>query len=134
MHFALGVGVLLADLWSKSVVANRPIWQEGRIGVVRFRFVPHRERSYERTGARLALVTIWTVALLCALVLYRWTAWFHSPASLAGLGLLFGGSAGNLLDILRRRYVVDFIDLGWWPVFNLADLAIVTGVSTALLG
>ncbi len=43
------------------------------------------------------------------------------------LGLLWGGSAGNLLDRLRTGAVVDFIDLRVWPVFNIADIAITVG-------
>jgi len=50
-----------------------------------------------------------------------------------GLGMALGGAAGNLRDILRHRYIVDFIDLGWWPVFNLADVAIVGGLILALV-
>ncbi|MBP8820125.1 MAG: signal peptidase II [Syntrophomonadaceae bacterium] len=42
-------------------------------------------------------------------------------------GLIMAGAIGNLLDRLRLNYVVDFFDLGWWPVFNIADMAIVCG-------
>lgn len=42
-------------------------------------------------------------------------------------GLIAAGAIGNLLDRLRLNYVVDFFDLGWWPVFNIADMAIVGG-------
>ncbi len=42
-------------------------------------------------------------------------------------GLITAGAIGNLLDRLRLNYVVDFLDLGWWPVFNVADMAIVCG-------
>ena len=48
------------------------------------------------------------------------------------LGLQLGGAIGNLIDRIRQGYVVDFIDFGyrsnWWPVFNVADSAIVIGV------
>jgi signal peptidase II len=44
------------------------------------------------------------------------------------LGLQLGGAVGNLIDRLRLGYVVDFIDFKFWPVFNLADSAIVIGV------
>lgn len=51
------------------------------------------------------------------------------------LGIIAGGAAGNLADRVFRAddglfsgAVVDFIDLGWWPVFNIADVAIVVGV------
>jgi signal peptidase II len=46
-----------------------------------------------------------------------------------GLGLQLGGALGNLVDRVRQGYVVDFVDLSWWPVFNLADAAILVGVA-----
>ena len=45
------------------------------------------------------------------------------------LGLQLGGAMGNLLDRIIHGYVVDFIDIGFWPIFNIADSAIVTGVT-----
>jgi signal peptidase II len=47
------------------------------------------------------------------------------------LGMLAGGGFGNLLDRIRYGYVIDFLDLRWWPVFNVADSAI--SVSTCLI-
>ncbi|HEX3247131.1 MAG TPA: signal peptidase II, partial [Chloroflexota bacterium] len=44
------------------------------------------------------------------------------------LGLQLGGAIGNLIDRVRFGYVVDFMDLSVWPVFNVADSAIVCGV------
>lgn len=46
----------------------------------------------------------------------------------ASLGLQLGGALGNLFDRLKFGYVIDFIDFKIWPVFNLADSAIVIGV------
>lgn len=43
------------------------------------------------------------------------------------LGLIVGGALGNLIDRIRIGHVTDFLDFGPWPVFNLADLAIVSG-------
>jgi len=48
-----------------------------------------------------------------------------------GLILIMSGALGNLIDRARLRYVVDFIDLRIWPVFNFADTSITIG--TALL-
>ena len=44
--------------------------------------------------------------------------------------LLVAGLIGNLIDRVFRGFVVDFFDFGWWPVFNLADSAIVVGAFT----
>ncbi len=52
---------------------------------------------------------------------------------IAGLGLILGGAAGNLIDrVLRAEGVLDFIDVGWWPQFNVADTAVCVGA--ALVG
>ena len=44
------------------------------------------------------------------------------------LGLQMGGAAGNLLDRLLQGHVTDFVDIGPWPVFNVADSSIVIGL------
>ena len=51
----------------------------------------------------------------------------------AGLAMILGGAAGNLLDRLRLGYVVDFIDFRIWPVFNVADSCITIGAFLILL-
>ncbi|GDX33419.1 hypothetical protein LBMAG16_02500 [Actinomycetes bacterium] len=57
-----------------------------------------------------------------------------------GTGLLIGGAVGNILDRLfrgdgwMRGAVVDFIDLQWFPVFNLADSAVTIGAGFLILG
>jgi signal peptidase II len=53
----------------------------------------------------------------------------HAAAALWGCGLALGGAAGNLVDRLRLGYVIDFIDLRVWPVFNVGDSAITIGVT-----
>jgi signal peptidase II len=45
-----------------------------------------------------------------------------------GTGLLVGGAVGNVIDRIKTGYVVDFFDFRIWPVFNVADTAIVCGV------
>jgi lipoprotein signal peptidase len=125
---AAGGMLLFLDQWSKNVVQSRYDWR-----IVRIRRVLHTKRLYESRRARLALVVLWFVASVSAILLYRSGAQFHSHTALVGLGSAFGGAAGNLLDIMRRRYVVDFIDFGWWPVFNFADVGIVAGLVLAFL-
>jgi signal peptidase II len=64
-----------------------------------------------------------------------------STLSSVGLGLVIGGAIGNVCDRLFRRgegflggEVVDFIDLQWWPVFNVADMAITVGGAILIVG
>lgn len=49
------------------------------------------------------------------------------------MGLIVGGALGNVIDRIRLGYVIDFIQVGWWPVFNLADSAITVGAALLIL-
>jgi signal peptidase II len=51
-----------------------------------------------------------------------------------GLALALGGAVGNLIDRVRLGYVIDFIQVPFWPIFNLADSAIALGVGLLLWG
>lgn len=129
---ASGSLLLLLDQWSKGLVQTHAATRPISCGpLVRIRRVLNSHRMYARGTARTALVLVWCCALLAAILLRRFGLWFQSDAALLGLGVAFGGAAGNLADILRKRCVVDFIDLGWWPVFNLADVAILCGLLLA---
>lgn len=81
----------------------------------------------QSTGAFIAVSVVVVVALGWTLVRGRW-------GGLARLGgaLLLGGALGNLIDRLRWGYVLDFLELPSFPVFNAADSAIVLGAG--LLG
>ena len=50
------------------------------------------------------------------------------PVLPVALGLVIGGSVSNLVDRVRLGHVTDFLDLRYWPAFNLADSFIVIGV------
>ena len=51
-----------------------------------------------------------------------------------GIGLLAGGAIGNLTDRMRLGYVVDFVSVGRWPNFNVADSAITVGAIILIAG
>ena len=53
----------------------------------------------------------------------------HQSTLAMCLGMQLGGATGNLADRLRNGHVFDFIQLPHWPVFNVADSAIVVGVA-----
>ena len=69
------------------------------------------------------------VVVAIAIAIYYW----HMPEGQVlikiSLGLQLGGAVGNLIDRLLYGHVVDFVDLKFWPVFNLADTSIVLGVA-----
>ncbi len=68
------------------------------------------------------------VLLLCALLIYRRFPVLDNRLGKSALGLVLGGTVGNLIDRLRFGYVTDFIDVGIWPTFNVADSSVVVGV------
>jgi signal peptidase II len=79
-----------------------------------------------------------TVVIVYLLVSLRNEA---SRISTVGMGLLIGGAAGNLIDRLfrgdggfLRGAVVDFIDFQWFPIFNIADIAVNVGAALLILG
>lgn len=70
------------------------------------------------------------VAIGTALVVAGCGLWgrFGWRTYVIGLGLVFGGAVGNLIDrAVRPKGVLDFIDVGWWPQFNVADAGVVVG-------
>ncbi len=70
---------------------------------------------------------------LFLLVLYNRGRHLATRAAAGGIALMSGGACGNLLDRARLGYVVDYLDLHFWPVFNLADVAIVVGAGLLVL-
>jgi signal peptidase II len=83
------------------------------------------------------IAVIATVVIVYLLVSLQSEA---SPMGTIGMGLLIGGAAGNLIDRLLRGDdgflqggVVDFIDFQWFPIFNIADIAINVGAALLIL-
>jgi signal peptidase II len=71
------------------------------------------------------------IAVVWMLVFFARSGSRH-PVLPAALGLLIGGSVSNLVDRIRLGHVTDFIDVKYWPAFNLADSFIVIGVAILL--
>ena len=69
------------------------------------------------------------VVLLGVLVKYYAHIPPTPPILRIGVGLMAGGAIGNLIDRIKSGQVVDFFDFRIWPIFNIADMAIVVGVS-----
>jgi signal peptidase II len=80
------------------------------------------------SSATVVVTLVTAVAVGWMLVFFARSGARH-PVLPAALGLLIGGSVANLVDRVRLGHVTDFLDLGWWPAFNLADSFIVIGVA-----
>ena len=82
-------------------------------------------------GQSLALTIIGSIGaaalLVYALFFYRFFPFLNNRLSNSALGLILGGTVGNLIDRFFFEGVTDFIIIGIWPAFNIADSAIVVG-------
>lgn len=130
----LGVAVLvlLADQVSKSVVVATRAGQEPVEllgGLLTLTYVRNPGAAFSLGTGTTWIFTI--IAVIVAAVIVRTATRLRSRAWAVALGALLGGALGNLVDrIFRapgigRGYVVDWIELPHWPVFNVADMAIV---------
>ena len=141
---AAAAAVLALDVatkvWAVATLHDREIETLGGLVVLH----EHRNPGAAFSIAGGATVVFSLVAFGIVVVILRSARRLTSSAWGVSLGLMLGGALGNLADRLLRSpgplrgHVVDFIDLHWngesvWPVFNVADMAIVTGVGLALL-
>ena len=127
------VALVALDQATKSLVLSR--LRDGHpmsVGRVAIRRVINRGGARGGFAGDTALVILWGVELCLLLAVVQfWLA--GSLAAQVALGVALGGASGNLFDRLWRGGVVDFIDVGFWPVFNIADSAIVAGALLAVL-
>jgi signal peptidase II len=127
------VAVLAADQASKALVLRIPphALRRGRplVGIRRWL----NRRGLLAALSAPMLLAIWAATLGLVAIVLCGDAFHRSMLGAVGFGTAVGGATGNLLDRLRQGAIVDFIAIGWWPAFNLADVAIVSGVGLALL-
>jgi len=145
IHFLLALLVILLDRWTKHLVGVRiPMYREIPV-IAGFFSITHTEN----TGAAFSLFadspSHWKTAMLIgfsvlAMVVVSILLWKQSrPLTMTGiaLSLILGGAVGNLWDRVASGRVIDFLLLYVktyrWPVFNLADSAIVVGASLLVL-
>ena len=125
--------VLLADQASKAAVVDsvRPGTREAVFPGVELVHVRNEGVAFGVLAGGHALVVAVVSAALLGVVVYFAT---HAERPLIWLpaGLLMGGALGNLVDRLGDGGVTDFIKVPLWPAFNLADIAITTGVLSLL--
>ena len=134
--FPLGVAlaVVALDQVTKVMVAatlgpGQPSHRVEILGsVFAIRYVENRGAAFGVLRGQGAVLSLLALAVVAGLVIYYRRVAVHSPSLAIGIGLVGGGAVGNLLDRARLGYVVDFIAVGPWPKFNVADSAITVGV------
>jgi len=140
--FSIAIGVIFIDQLTKWLVRTNLLIRETWMPISwlepYFRFI-----HWKNTGVAFGLfqgmgwilTTLGLIVIL--LIIFFYKPVFNGPAFWQiALGLQLGGAIGNLLDRINPNvgYVVDFIWIGNFPVFNLADAAIVSGAIVMLIG
>ncbi len=126
--------IVAADQFSKVWIRSYP--EEQLISEAGFFRIIHTHNTgaafglFQGHSFALSIVASVGIAviLLYALFIYRRFPILENRLGMLALGLILGGAVGNLIDRLNLGYVTDFIDIGVWPTFNIADSAVTVGV------
>lgn len=107
-------------------------------GSLRLNLTFNSGASFGVGSGRTVVITAIASVVVVVLVRMGWRA--DRPLWATGLGVVLGGASGNLVDRFLRAgdgfgagHVVDFVDLQWWPVFNVADAALWVGIGLLLI-
>lgn len=130
--------VLVADQlvkwWAVDELSRRSVHLAGPVTLA---LTHNRGGAFSLGGAFVPFLAVAAVVVVLVMVARGEVA--RRPVLAVALGMVLGGAFANLGDRLFRSpgllrgAVVDYVDLGWWPVFNLADVAITCGCAMVLL-
>lgn len=132
---AVVLAALAADQLTKLIVSGR-LALDREIHVLGPFSIHHVHNSGIAFGlfpSATPVVTILTALAVGWMVAFFARSGARHPVLPMALGLLIGGSGSNLVDRIRLGHVTDFLDLRFWPAFNLADSFIVVGVAILFL-
>jgi signal peptidase II len=132
---AVALAAVAADQLTKRIVTSHLALDQGDhiVGPFWIHHVQNSGIAFGLFSSRTAAVIVLTgIAVVWMLVFFARSGARH-PVLPVALGLVIGGSMSNLLDRVRLGYVTDFLDLRYWPAFNLADSFIVIGVGVLLV-
>ncbi|MFW5998249.1 MAG: signal peptidase II [bacterium] len=129
MAYTICIIIVILDQWIKYLVDNS--FQYGQSYPI-IQDIFHL--TYVRnTGAAFGILKDYTevfILLSIIVIIFMIIILYKSPKNIIlelGIGLIIGGAIGNLIDRIRLGFVIDYIDLQIWPVFNLADIFVTIG-------
>lgn len=130
------------DQWTKYLVRERLSFQSSWLPSSLEWLSPYaRIVHWNNSGAAFgsfqngnAVFTALAIAVIAAIIYYYPRVDQSDWTLRLAMGLQLGGAAGNLIDRVQLGRVTDFISVGSFPVFNIADSAISIGVAILLIG
>ena len=126
--------IILADQisknWIRNYTGNQPIFEAGFFRIISVQNTGSSFSMFQGQNFPLLVVAIFGILLIVTFaVLISWKyAYLDTWYTKLCLGLILGGTAGNLIDRIVHGGVTDFLDIGPWPTFNVADSSMVVGV------
>ncbi|HEY8843335.1 MAG TPA: signal peptidase II [Gaiellaceae bacterium] len=127
---AVVLAAIAADQLTKLIVASELTLDQGLhvVGPFSIHHVQNSGIAFGLFASATPVVTALTALAVGWMLLFFARSGSRHPVLPVALGLLIGGSTSNLIDRIRLGHVTDFLDLRYWPAFNLADSFIVVGV------
>ena len=130
--FLAALVVVPADQLTKFWISNLDPESLSETGFFHFTYVQNTGGVFglfQGQSFPLSVIAIIGIAVILFLVLfmYRQFSILNTLLGKLSMGLIIGGTVGNLIDRLSFGYVTDFIAISSWPPFNIADSAVVVG-------
>ena len=97
-------------------------------GILKLTYVRNTGAAFSLFVGFSPYLTVVGVVVMLVVIYFHYRIPLQSYVLQTGLAAVLGGSLGNLIDRIFRAYVIDYLDVGIWPVFNFADIMINTGV------
>jgi len=132
LFFSILSGTIILDQWTKKLAISQ-LPNGDSISVFKGLFYLTYTTNKGAVFGMLKVLNpiffiIMTFALISLLLIFLKKLRNHP-----GFAVLLGGIIGNLIDRIRFGYTVDFIDFRFWPVFNISDICLCTGVALLFL-
>ena len=131
MYFIISLVILAINLFTKYIIQKNMVpYQSIPVidNIFHITYVQNTGAAFSILKGKTLFFTVVSMIVIAIIVL----SLIKLPTKYRALGIalamILGGALGNLIDRLRFGYVVDFLDFRVWPVFNVADCAIVLGV------
>lgn len=129
MWIIIILAVVISDQLTKLLVLNN-LKEVGQIPVIQnifhLTYLENRGAAFGILQNQKYFFVIIKLLVVAAIIYYLIKHKDLRKSAVVSLSLIAGGAIGNLIDRFRFGYVIDFLDFRIWPVFNIADMAIVT--------
>lgn len=121
---SIAVAIIVIDQILKNIFLKltEPIYVVG--DVIKFNFIKNFGASFGILKNQKWLFIIFSLIVMIAIIYY----YKRMPKDyIPWVAMIMGGTLSNLIDRIHLGFVIDYIDLTYWPVFNIADIALTAG-------